>query len=87
MLVISRRPGQSFLIGRDIEVFVVEADGSRLRIGINAPRGVHVLRRELLAHFDAENSSPSENGSAIQQAVVSLATTWGATDEGVGNAD
>lgn len=46
-LVITRRPGQSFLIG-DSRVTVLPGRGSRLRILVNAPRSVKVLRAELL---------------------------------------
>ena len=55
MLVVSRRPGQSILIGRDIEVFVLEVDGMQVRVGINAPRSIRVLRRELLTQVETEN--------------------------------
>jgi carbon storage regulator len=55
MLVVSRRPGQSVLIGRDIEVFVLEVDGMQVRVGINAPRSIRVLRRELLTQVESEN--------------------------------
>jgi len=70
MLVVSRRPGQSILIGRDIEVFVLEVDGMQVRVGINAPRSVRVLRRELLTQVETENrravSSGGGAGSAIE---------------------
>jgi carbon storage regulator len=55
MLVVSRRPGQSFLIGGDIEVFVIGVDGTQVRVGINAPRAIRVLRRELLTQVESEN--------------------------------
>jgi carbon storage regulator len=55
MLVVSRRPGQSILIGRDIEVFILEVDGMQVRVGINAPRSIRVLRRELLTQVESEN--------------------------------
>ena len=55
MLVVSRRPGQSILIGRDIEVYVLEVDGMQVRVGINAPRSIRVLRRELLTQVESEN--------------------------------
>jgi carbon storage regulator len=48
MLVLSRKPGESFFIGDDIEVLVVFVRGDKVRIGINAPKGVSVLREELI---------------------------------------
>ena len=55
MLVVTRRPGQSVLIGGDVEVFVLEIDGGQVRVGINAPRKIRVLRRELLTQVEREN--------------------------------
>jgi carbon storage regulator len=83
MLVVSRRPGQSVLIGGDIEVFVLEVDGLRVRVGINAPREIHVLRRELLTQGNSETVLPSPNGPAVRQALQSLGGTSGATNERV----
>jgi carbon storage regulator len=55
MLVVTRRPGESVLIGGDVEVFVLAVDGAQVRVGINAPRAVRVLRRELLTQVESEN--------------------------------
>ena len=55
MLVLSRRPGQSILIGRDIEIVVLGSDGVQVRVGIRAPREVTVLRRELFKQVEEEN--------------------------------
>ena len=59
MLVLSRRPGQSILIGKDIEVVVLGSDGVQVRVGIRAPREVTVLRRELLKQVEDENRRAS----------------------------
>lgn len=55
MLVLSRRPGQSIVIGKDVEVVVLATDGGQVRIGIRAPREVTVLRRELVKQVEDEN--------------------------------
>ena len=73
MLVVSRRPGQSILIGRDIEVFVLEVDGMQVRVGINAPRAIRVLRRELLTQVESENRRAVGNGSASLEELPDLA--------------
>jgi len=36
-------------------VFVLEVDGSQVRVGINAPRSIRLLRRELLTQVEGEN--------------------------------
>ena len=48
MLVISRRIGESFLIGDDIEAFVVDITGEKVVLGLSAPRHVPIKRNEVL---------------------------------------
>lgn len=55
MLVLTRRAGEAILIGRDVDIIVLETDGTRVRLGIRAPRELTVLRRELLEQVGAEN--------------------------------
>jgi len=73
MLVVSRRPGQSILIGRDIEVYVLEVDGLQVRVGINAPRSIRVLRRELLTQVESENRRAVGTGPAVPDDLPLLA--------------
>ena len=55
MLVLSRKPGQAILIGDDIEISIVEVRGDTVRIGINAPRNITILRQELMAEVAKTN--------------------------------
>ena len=47
MLILTRRPTQALAIGSDITVTILEIRGSQVRIGINAPREIAVLRKEI----------------------------------------
>lgn len=47
MLVLTRKPGQGFLIGDQIEVTILETSGDKVRVAVQAPREVSVLRKEL----------------------------------------
>ncbi|NLM27969.1 MAG: carbon storage regulator CsrA, partial [Clostridiaceae bacterium] len=47
MLVLSRKKGQSIMIGNDIEISIVEIQGEQVRLGISAPREVSVHRKEV----------------------------------------
>ncbi|MFB3776006.1 MAG: carbon storage regulator [Bryobacteraceae bacterium] len=47
MLVIRRRPGQSVLIGEEIEIEIIEAGPARVKLGITAPKQILVLRKEI----------------------------------------
>ena len=48
MLVLTRRSGESFFIGDNIEIKVSDISGDKVRISIDAPREISVLRSELL---------------------------------------
>jgi carbon storage regulator len=47
MLILTRREGETLLIGDNIEVTVLAVNGSQVRIGIEAPRDVTILREEV----------------------------------------
>ena len=47
MLVLTRHPRQVVMIGRDIQILVLDIAGDRVRLGITAPREILVLRQEL----------------------------------------
>jgi len=55
MLVLSRKKGQSIIIGNDIEISVIDIQGEQVRIGINAPRTVTVYRKEVYEEIINEN--------------------------------
>ena len=48
MLLLSRRTGETIQIGDDITVTVLSVKGNQVRIGINAPDDVKIMRQELL---------------------------------------
>lgn len=54
MLVISRQPGDSILIGDDIKVIILEVSGDKIKIGIEAPKSIRIMRNEVL---DTEKSN------------------------------
>lgn len=47
MLVITRYPGESFFVGDEIEVVILEG-GAKVRVGINAPDHIEITRTELI---------------------------------------
>lgn len=47
MLILTRKPGQGFLVGDDIMITITELQGDKVRIGIDAPKHIKVLRSEL----------------------------------------
>ena len=72
MLVLSRKPGQSLIIGGQIVLTVLEIDGDRVKLGIEAPRQVPVLRHELFAETTRENLAASAAGTSADQLLQPL---------------
>lgn len=54
MLALTRRTGQSILIGRDVEVYVVRIEGDRVVLGVRAPKEIPVMRSEVVAQVEDE---------------------------------
>jgi carbon storage regulator len=64
MLVLSRKIGESFVIGKDVVVTVRETHGGRIRLAIEAPKDVLVLRQELIG----SRLSREERGAPVEPA-------------------
>ena len=54
MLVLTRRVGESLMIGSRVTVTVVAVKGSQIRIGVNAPKSIPVHREELYERLRRE---------------------------------
>jgi carbon storage regulator len=55
MLVLTRKRGQSLLIGDEAEVIILEVNGENVKIGINAPLYIKVYRKELYEEIKNTN--------------------------------
>jgi carbon storage regulator len=67
MLVLSRRAGESVVVGDDVTITILEVRGDVIRVGIDAPRSIAVHRAELLEQLESVNreaSSPSDDAVA-----------------------
>jgi len=56
MLVLTRKRGQSILVGDVIEITILEIDRDHVKLGINAPKSVKVYRRELYEEIKKANT-------------------------------
>lgn len=61
MLALSRKQGESIVIGNNIEITVLEAKGDQAKIGISAPKSVPVYRKEIYAQIQEENREAVAN--------------------------
>lgn len=55
MLVITRKKGESLLIGDNIEITISKIDDGTVKIAIDAPREIRILRKELYKEVESEN--------------------------------
>lgn len=61
MLILTRRVGETLMVGDDVTVTVLGVKGNQVRIGVNAPKEVAVHREEIYERIKRERSS--EGGS------------------------
>jgi carbon storage regulator len=54
MLVLSRKPGESIVIGSNVTVTIVDIRGERVRLAFDAPREVAIHREEIYRRIQAE---------------------------------
>lgn len=55
MLIITRKKGESLMIGDDIEITVSKLEDGSVKLGIQAPRDITILRKELYEAVEEEN--------------------------------
>lgn len=57
MLILTRRPTETVMIGEDITITVLEVRGNQVRIGINAPKHIAVHREEIYERIKKEEAT------------------------------
>lgn len=66
MLILSRKEDESIIIGDNIEIKVLEIKDGKVRLGIEAPKNVDILRKELYAEVEEENIAAAESTVDIE---------------------
>lgn len=61
MLVLTRKSGESIIIDDNIEICILESSDGSVKIGINAPSNIKVLRKEILAEVKEQNIESTKN--------------------------
>jgi carbon storage regulator len=80
MLVLTRKPGQSIMIGDGVEVQVLSVAGEKVRLGITAPRDVSIFRNEVYDRIESEHAEQLEEGdkdgtnAAVEDALERLSS-------------
>ena len=60
MLILTRRVGETLMIGDDIEITVLGVKGNQVRLGVNAPKDVAVHREEIFNRIQNEDEDPQQ---------------------------
>ena len=72
MLVLTRNPNQSIVIGHDIVITVLDVRGDQVRLGIKAPRHIDVHREEIYLALQQANQASVTTNDAIKAASKNL---------------
>lgn len=63
MLILTRRVGESVMIGDDVTITVLGVKGNQVRLGVNAPKDVAVHREEIYERIQREKNDDSRGNS------------------------
>ena len=66
MLILQRKEGESLLLGENIEITVLSVEAGRVRLAIQAPRDVTILRSELRAAAQVNREAADEEVSPLE---------------------
>lgn len=69
MLILTRRVGETVMIGNDVTVTVLGVKGNQVRIGVNAPKDVAVHREEIYERIKREEDSEGQPQSGVSRIV------------------
>jgi carbon storage regulator len=65
MLVLSRKKGESIMIGEQIELVILDVEGDAVRVGIKAPQHVEVHRKEIYLQIEAANKAAQSSSGLV----------------------
>lgn len=68
MLILTRRVGETVMIGDEVAVTVLRVKGNQVRLGVNAPKSISVQREEIFQRIKREGAQPVDAAEAVEVA-------------------
>ena len=84
MLVLTRRAGESVIVGDDVVITVLEVRGDVIRLGVQAPRSVQVHREEVYRELQRANREAASPSDSAVRAVTTLLGAAADAETGTG---
>ena len=82
MLVLTRKKGQSIMVGDDIEICVVGVEGDSVRLGVKAPKDVSIYRQEVFESIREENIRAAKGAAEAASNLKAVQPPAGENDKG-----
>lgn len=69
MLALTRKVGESIMIGEDVEITIISINGEQIKLGINAPKNIAIHRKEVFLQIQEENKAAAGTSEAGAKAL------------------
>ena len=66
MLILTRRVGETVMIGDEVAVTVLRVKGNQVRLGVNAPKSISVQREEIFQRIKREAGQPTQAAASAE---------------------
>ena len=76
MLILTRKPGESFYIDDDVKVIIKEIKGNQVRVGVEAPASRRIFREEIYLQILEENRAAAKTPEVSDAGLEGLSDLW-----------
>lgn len=66
MLALTRKINESIVIGKDIEISILEIKGDQVKVGISAPKTIPIYRKEIYIQIQQANKEAMDSGISVE---------------------